>query len=340
MKIGLIGGGSMGSLHARVVTQNPETTLAWVADPHEQARVGLAAKYPVRDSVSPAEIRRVDGLIIASTTHSHLEWCERAIEEGVAFLVEKPLSLVVKEVEWVAEAALRHGVPFTVGFVERFNNAVIAAHNVIRGSVLMFSAIRHSPYGSRVAIGTEWDLMIHDLDLALSFIDDDVEFVSGFSARMHPQSAKSTSDIASAAIRFTGGSAAHLSASRLAQRKIRLLTIGNLERSAEIDLLRSDITVYRHVLGEAVDDGPGYRQETVIEIPYLQPGVEPLLGQLEHFMMLIKGEVDAVSEIESVVYPHRVMAAIEDAAGAVAGTSRGIPRSRFGSSANDEPRQG
>ncbi|MEQ1735403.1 MAG: gfo/Idh/MocA family oxidoreductase, partial [Rhodoglobus sp.] len=71
--------------------------------------------------------------------------------------------------------------------------------------------------------------------------------------------------------------------------------------------------VYRHVSDQAVtDDGRGYRHQTVIEIPELVTAQEPLAAQLEHFVGLIAGSVDADAERASIIPSHRVIDALKN----------------------------
>ncbi len=230
------------------------------------------------------------------------------------FLVEKPLSSSIEDVEAVFETATKAAVPFTVGFVERFNPAVRTIEGIIERPIY-FNATRHSPYVERIRTGVSGDLMIHDIDLALRLVRSEPVSVSASLAFVHPSSETGAEDIAEAHIRFDDGALASLSASRAAQRKIRNLTVADLEVAAEVDLIRQDITIYRHVLSTSIDeDRPGYRQETIMEIPQLQHRIEPLVAQLEHFKDLIAGEVDPVVEAEGVMAPHRILAAAEHSA--------------------------
>ena len=104
---------------------------------------------------------------------------------------------------------------------------------------------------------------------------------------------------------------ASLSVSRISQRKLRTLVIYELERMVEVDLVRQDITVYRHVGADFLEsEGHGYRQQTVMDIPVVQNAREPLVSQLEHFVALASGEADATAELESLRAPHAVVAQI------------------------------
>lgn len=314
LKLGVIGAGSMGGLHARVITDAPDLDLRWVADPDENARETVGSRYGVGSRPEPGSFTDVDAVIIASPTDTHSRWCFEAIDAGIPFLVEKPLSTDLAEVEAVATAALDAGVAFTVGFVERFNPAVRTVHGIV-DSPFFFSAARHSPYVDRIQTGVGGDLMIHDIDLALQLMDAEAESVTANLVYVHPSSTSGAEDIAEAHIRFTGGGMASLSASRAAQRKIRTLSVSNLELTAEVDLMRQDITIYRHVLSAPIStDRPGYRQETIMEIPQLSHRVEPIVAQMQHFTALVAGDVDARAEAEGILAPHRVLAACRTSA--------------------------
>jgi len=307
--LGVIGAGSMGSLHARVITDSSDADLRWVSDPDPKAREIVASRYSVHTMPEPASLVDLDAVIIASPTETHAYWCTKAIEAGIPFLVEKPLSIDSDEVEAVTSAALEAGVPFTVGFVERFNPAVRTVRGIINNPTY-FSAVRHSPYVDRIRSGVSGDLMIHDVDLALRFMAAKPVSVTASQAHIHPSSESGAEDIAEAHIRFDNGGVASLSASRAAQRKIRTLSVADLEVTAEIDLMRQDVTIYRHVLSASIkEDRPGYRQETIMEIPQLRYRTEPLVAQLEHFKDLVEGKVEPASEVAGILRSHRVLEA-------------------------------
>ena len=309
LRLGVIGAGTMGSLHARVATDSPDLDLRWVTDPDAQARERVGSRYGVDTKVAPSSLDDVDAVIIATPTHVHTEWCLEAIDAGIPFLVEKPLSTDHQEVEEVAAAALVAGVAFTAGFVERYNPAVRTVEGII-GNPVYFNAVRHSPYVQRIRTGVGGDLMIHDIDLALLLMDSDPVSVVASLANVHPSSESDAEDIAEAHIRFADGGVASLSANRTAQRKIRMMTVANLEITAEVDLMRQDITLYRHVLSAAItEDRAGYHQETVMEIPQLRYRIEPLVAQMAHFVDLVVGDADPVREADGILKSHHVLAA-------------------------------
>jgi predicted dehydrogenase len=115
----------------------------------------------------------------------------------------------------------------------------------------------------------------------------------------------STAEIADCTIRFAGGTVATLSASRVSQRKVRSLTIATASQLIELDLLRQDISVYRHVRHEQIG-GPSttYRAQTVVDIPFVRHAGEPLALQFEHFLDLVEGRADGEAERRRVLPAH------------------------------------
>jgi predicted dehydrogenase len=200
------------------------------------------------------------------------------------------------------------------GLLERYNSAVVTAARLTRDPVHV-SALRHSPYAPRIPTGVAWDLLVHDVDIALRLFGDEPASVDARFGYFHPNSLAGAEDLAEIQLAFPGGQLAALSASRIGQRKLRNLTITEVDRAIEVDLLRQTVTIYRHVDAEAAsDDGLGYRQQTVIEIPAITSLGEPLAVQLSRFLDLVEGSGDAAAEREAILPAHRVVARALDAA--------------------------
>ena len=305
ISVGLVGGGQMGALHARIVAQSPGAELAFISDPDQERGEALAALYDTK------WIREVDGLdscealIIASPTETHFDLGTMALEGAKPVLIEKPLSEELDQARALIDVSRSLGVPMMCGFVERFNPAVITARKIIEDPVFI-QTLRHSPYPNRIRVGVAHDLVVHDVDLALRFANSRPSTVSGTVAFLHPDS--EAEDVIELRIRFPTSALASLSASRISQQKIRSLSVCSLDRLVEADLLRQSVTVYRHVLGESSSSEPGgYRQETIIDIPVVARGKEPLAEQFDHFLGLVDGTVDARSELDSLLAPHETI---------------------------------
>jgi predicted dehydrogenase len=306
-RILLVGAGSMGSLHARVISQSPLAELATIVDPRADVGGGVASRYGANWVPELGDLTGINGVVIAAATEAHYEIALAVLDAGVPVLVEKPVADGLEKTLEILSRAEERGVPIMCGLLERFNPAVVTAKALLDSPVYV-TATRHSPYAPRIRTGVSWDLLVHDVDLAVGILGSTPTLVTGSLAQFHPDSVPGAEDVAEVVLGFESGGMAHISASRVGQRKIRSLSIHELDRLIEVDLLRRDVTVYHHVSGQAADDdGRGYRQQTIIEIPELMTSQEPLAAQLQHFVGLIAGTVDAEAERLSIVPSHRVV---------------------------------
>ncbi len=297
----------MGSLHARVISQSPLSELVTIVDPRPDVGSAVAERYNASWLPELGSLSDIDGVVIAAATEAHHELAMRVLAEGVPVLVEKPVADSLADTLEILGESAKRGIPMMCGLLERYNPAVMTARAMIEAPVHV-SATRHSPYVPRIKTGVSWDLLVHDVDLAVGFLGGEPNEIRGSLGYFHPQSEAGAEDVAEVVLGFPGGGLAHISASRIGQRKVRNLVIHDIDKLVEIDLLRRDVTVYRHVSDQAVtDDGRGYRHQTVIEIPELVSGQEPLAAQLEHFVGLIAGTVDAEAERASIIPSHRVI---------------------------------
>jgi predicted dehydrogenase len=304
LRVGLIGAGSMGALHARVLAANETTELAWIADPGP-AGAAAAARYGTV-SISEPDLSSVDAVVIAAPTEHHHDLALAVIGAGLPLLLEKPLAGTLAHSEQIVAAARRRGQVLMCGLLERFNPAVRTAVEIAKAPVHV-TTVRHSPYAERILTGVASDLLIHDIDLVLRLFRSMPVTVAGHYGYFEPRSQDDSEDVADASLRFSGGQIATLSVSRIAQQKVRSLTIAELGRVIEVDLLRQDITIYRHVQHPTFDEDAGYRQQTIIEIPVVRYPGEPLQLQLQHFLALIEGRADVAAELDSLLPAHAVI---------------------------------
>jgi predicted dehydrogenase len=151
---------------------------------------------------------------------------------------------------------------------------------------------------------------VHDVDLAINLMGSVPTSVDARLGFFHPDSAPYSEDVAETVLGFENGALAHVSASRVGQRKIRQLSVYEHDRLVEVDLLRRDVVIYRHVSENSVDDGRGYRQQTVIEIPEITSSQEPLATQFSRFLDIVEGTVDAAEERASILPSHEVIDAV------------------------------
>ena len=208
MKVAVIGAGHMGRFHAEKLARLPGVELAAVVDPD-----------PARAKVSDFRkiIGAIDAAVIAVPTHLHHEVARACLEKGVHVLIEKPIAATLTEADDLVDLAKKQNVVLQVGHVQRYSAAFQAlARGVER--VLYIDAERLAGFKQRGAeVDVILDLMIHDLDLALSLARSPVSAVSACGFRV----LTSDIDIASARIEFESGCVADLTASRVSQAVVR-----------------------------------------------------------------------------------------------------------------------
>jgi predicted dehydrogenase len=308
--LAVIGAGAMGANHARVVAQHSDVDLGMVVDVDADRARAVADDHGAKWATDPERALAYDAAVVAVPTESHLSTVRPLLEAGRPVLVEKPIATTTADVRSLVDLAARGGVPFLCGFVERFNPVVQSALGLVDEPPVHLVALRHSPATPRSSIGVVHDLLIHDIDLAFLFARRR-RFGAVQASRWRPPGGP-FDEIADCTFTIDGGMVATLSASRAGQRKLRSLLVSTPDRIFELDLLRQDLTVYRHVAHELVTgEVEGYRAETVVDIPFIRHAGEPLALQLSYFLDLMEGRVDAARERDSVLAPHAVAELVE-----------------------------
>ena len=305
-RIALVGAGSMGRNHARIIAENPGAQLATIIDPFETTGRPVADQYGAR-WVPELELDDIDAVVVAASTEHHYGIARDVIAAGKSLLVEKPVCPSLAQTEEILGAAEAAVTPIMCGFLERYNPAIIAAKQMI-DEPLYARADRHSPYAPRIKTGVAWDLLVHDVDLISQLFGSQVPATIGVEVgNFHPSSLAGAEDIVEVSLGFGNGGIASASASRLGQRKVRSLLVQSLDHMVEIDLLRRGVTLYRHTtISDDKPGGAGYRQMTEMEVPEVT-GREPLATQFERFLGLVAGDVDADEERRSILPAHRIV---------------------------------
>jgi predicted dehydrogenase len=306
LRIALVGSGSMGLNHARVIATGPRSTLAVVIDPNEQAGREAADRHDALWSPDLNALSGVDAVVLAAPTETHLDLALPIIDLGLPLLIEKPVCPSLADTERVVAAARAKGTILQCGLLERFNPAVVVARKMINDP-LWVRAERHSPYAPRIKTGVAWDLLVHDVDVVIGIFNGGMPTsVDVATGQFHPKSVSGAEDVVETTMRFEGGGIASVSASRMGQRKIRSIVIHEQDRMVEVDLLRRGVTAYRHTTIEGDIGHAGFRQATEMEVPEIV-GAEPLASQLDHFVGLVEGSGDIDAERESILPAHRVV---------------------------------
>jgi predicted dehydrogenase len=218
IRVGVVGLGSFGSHHARHYASLAGARLVAVADADFSRACAAAAKYGAaayRDHRGLIGV--VDAASVTVPAALHHEVARDLIDAGIHVLVEKPLAADRAAAADLVAHAERTGVVLLVGHIERFSPAFRALAERVRAPRLM-SFVRHAVWQGRAAdVDVVRDLMIHDIDLALTLAGAPVVSVAASGASV----VTTSHDVAEARIEFASGAVATLAASRVAARAVR-----------------------------------------------------------------------------------------------------------------------
>jgi predicted dehydrogenase len=241
IRTAVIGAGKMGTVHAKVYSQLPQSNLVAVVDTDIDKARKLARKYGGSAFAGSGDILdKVDAVTIATPTTAHYELAKFFIENGVAVMIEKPLASDVDQGREIVELARNHGVVAAVGHSERCN-PVVQAMKRLQIQPRFIEATRISPYPFRSTdIGVVLDVMIHDIDIVLSLAASEVKSVDAVGVGVIEADSE---DICNARVTFENGCIANITASRLAlktERKVRVfskqayLSLNYLEKTGTV----------------------------------------------------------------------------------------------------------
>jgi predicted dehydrogenase len=277
--LAVIGAGVMGTHHARVAMGLRGAQLVAIVEPDVEAGQRLAERTGAEHVADIADvIDRIDAAIVAVPTDRHVAVGKPLLEAGIHVWMEKPLASTATEGEELIAAARAAGAVFMVGHVERFNPAVLELKHILDDPVHL-DAARIGRFAPRVDDSVVVDLMIHDLDVVCSLVGDYEPQVTAMGRKV----VTSEPDIVTAMLVFDSGATAVLTASRIGQHKIRRLEITQRDAFVVADLLKQTVLIQRATRSGPIEEG-GYRQESVIEIPYLRHQGEPLYLEQSHFV--------------------------------------------------------
>jgi predicted dehydrogenase len=299
-RIAVIGAGSFGKNHVRVVSESPRADLKFVVD--SDPALGHATDY--RDVIG-----KVDAAIVAVPTEAHAEIGCALLEAGIDVLIEKPIAPTLAEADRLVDAAERNGRILQVGHLERFNPAIIALEQVAT-LPLFFEIHRMSVFTLRsLDVDVVLDLMIHDLDIVLALTHAELREIraAGISI-LSPKV-----DIANVRLEFANGCIANLTASRVSTEKVRKLRMFQPRQYISVDYAKQSAA--RVTVGGP--EGIGFDQLLV------EPA-EPLKLQFDAFLNAIETrqapKLSGRIARKTLEIALAVLAKIEEHAGVVAKT--------------------
>lgn len=279
LRVAVVGVGHFGQEHARIYASSSSANLVAVCDIHASNGAAIAEPYNAEFVTDFRELfGKVDAVSLAVPTVSHHAIACQLLEAGISVLIEKPISQTLDEADQINAAAHRGRAVLQVGHLERFNPAVAAA-SLILTTPLFFEAHRLSVFTPRsLDIDVVMDLMIHDIDVVLSFVKSGVREVRAAGVPILTPKV----DIANARIEFDNGCVANLTASRVSSERVRKLRFFQPHEYVSIDYSAQEaaiVSVRPDATGELTFDSRALQVERD----------EPLRLEIESFLRAVGG---------------------------------------------------
>jgi len=258
----------------------------------------------------------VQAASVAVPTVLHLEVARTLMESGVDVLIEKPVAATLSEADELLHLAARHKRVAQVGHLERFNPAVRATLPLIHHP-MFFEVHRLSEFSARALdVDVVLDLMIHDLDVVLTFVKSEVKEIRAVGLPI----LSGKVDIANVRVEFESGCVANFTASRVSTERVRKLRFFQAGQYISIDYGRQDVLVFSvggtntehlaQVSAQSAGANLGHLQNAHLQnaqasvnprIEMSKPAItaeEPLLAEIKAFLQSVRDRSRPVVSLE------------------------------------------
>jgi len=250
-KIGVIGVGYLGRIHAAKYKEMDDVELVGVSDTNSNRAKDVANSLGTRAFTDYHDLlKAVDAVSIVVPTKAHHKVAIDCLEAGVDVMIEKPMTTTLKEADEVIAKAESCNRIVQVGHIEQFNPAVIAMEQYVTTPVFIESQRIH-PYNVRGAdVDVVLDLMIHDIDIILGIVQSPVAAMHAVGVPVITR----TSDIANVRIIFENGCTANITVSRISKVTVRKMRIFQPKSYISVDFAAKGITIIK-LLDEKQENG-------------------------------------------------------------------------------------
>ncbi len=238
IKVGVVGVGYLGQFHAEKYAKMDGVELVGVVDIDSTRAREIAKRHRTQPFFQHSDLYdKVQAVSIAVPTSSHYSIAKDLLLRGIDVLLEKPISKTLEEADELIHLAESKDLILQIGHLERFNGAMLALEGMVQDPVFIESN-RLGPFSMR---GTEvdvvLDLMIHDLDIILSWVQSKVKW-------LHPVGIPVLTphiDIANVRVEFENGCTANLTASRVSRERMRKIRLFQPKGYLSIDFLTQKV---------------------------------------------------------------------------------------------------
>ena len=289
--VAVVGVGVFGRNHARVYKdleqQGQPVRLLGVVDPDTGRADAVAREFGCKSFGSVAQLltthSEVQAASVAAPTVEHLNVSRELMKAGVDVLIEKPLAATLAQADELAKLAAAQNRIVQVGHLERFNPAVQATLPILT-QPMFFEVHRLSVFTPRsLDVDVVLDLMIHDLDIVLSFAKSPVREVRAVGLPV----LSGKVDIANVRVEFESGCIANFTASRVSTERVRKLRFFQPRQYVSLDYGRQEVLVFSVGSDGAAAGVPTANPQIgVNKLPVASE--EPLHAELKSFLRAVR----------------------------------------------------
>ena len=247
LRTAVIGVGYLGKFHADKYADLAHSELVAIADPNEQHGKVVANKHGVEWIQDYKNlIGKVDAVSIVTPTTLHHKIAKELLEAGIHVLVEKPITVTLKEADELILIARKKGLTLQVGHLERFNAAMLNIKPMLK-TPKFIEVHRLAPYKPRATdVNVVLDLMIHDIDIILDIVDSKVTSIAASGTNVLSES----TDICNVRLSFANGCIANVTASRISMKSERKMRIFQEKSCITVDFQNQMFSHYYTGKGE------------------------------------------------------------------------------------------
>lgn len=281
VKIALFGIGKMGQNHLRILSMLKDVEVAFLYDVNLELCESLSKSFGIKVLENLDEdLKDCDGAIIVTPTFTHFDYVNKVSDYVKNIFVEKPLTDTLDSTQIILDLAKQKSLNIQVGFIERYNPAIITLQNILRDTkIVNIDFIRTNKMSSRITdVDVVIDLMIHDIDLALHFNGDIADIYA------HGVVMEGMIEYARACIIHKNGAFSNIVASRITEKRIRQISVTTHNEYIDCNLLRKEVFVDKQSVEQRLDSVSISANTETVEVR----GQESLFSELLDFVNLCK----------------------------------------------------
>ena len=300
INVAVVGVGAFGRNHARIyhsLQQAGAVRLVGVVDRDTARADAVAQEFGCKSFGSVDQMltthSEVQAASVAVPTVLHLATARSLMEAGVDVLIEKPLATTLADADELIRVARENKRVAQVGHLERFNPAVRATLPILRRP-MFFEVHRLSVFTPRALdVDVVLDLMIHDLDVVLTFVKSPVKEIRAVGLPV----LSGKVDIANVRVEFESGCVANFTASRVSTERVRKLRFFQQGQYISIDYGRQDVLAFSVGKASASPARPGPSSQIQVAKPEVT-AEEPLLAEIKSFLDAVGRRTEPVVALE------------------------------------------